>query len=73
MDCIEGGVVKKNANGNETLHDSHNSQDSQFSILPQRGDYLILHARRNKDVYLLAIKHHRQLSFDLPEFWNQTL
>jgi hypothetical protein len=32
-----------------------------------RGDYLILYARRGADLYLLAIKHHRQLSFDFPE------
>jgi plasmid stabilization system protein ParE len=33
-----------------------------------RGDYLILYARRGDDLYLLAIKHHRQLSFDFPEY-----
>lgn len=32
-----------------------------------RGDYLILYARREDELYLLAIKHHRQLSFDFPE------
>jgi hypothetical protein len=26
-----------------------------------------LDARRGADLYLLAIKHHRQLSFDFPE------
>jgi plasmid stabilization system protein ParE len=35
-----------------------------------RGDYLILYARRDDDLYLLAIKHHRQLSFDFPEHWQ---
>lgn len=35
-----------------------------------RGDYLILYARGDHDIYLLAIKHHRQLSFDFPEFWE---
>jgi plasmid stabilization system protein ParE len=35
-----------------------------------RGDYLILYARRGDDLYLLAIKHHRQLSFDFPELWE---
>jgi len=38
-----------------------------------RGDYLILHARRANDIYLLAVKHHRQFPFDLPEFWAETL
>ena len=33
------------------------------------GDYLILYLVRGKDVYLLAIKHHRQLSFDLMGHW----
>ena len=35
-----------------------------------RGDYLILYARRGENLYLLAIKHHRQLSFDFPEHWE---
>ena len=34
------------------------------------GDYLILYALRNLDVYLLAIKHHLQLSFDLKGHWG---
>ena len=36
-----------------------------------RGDYLILCARRDHDLWLLAIKQHRQLSFDFPEIWQQ--
>jgi hypothetical protein len=35
-----------------------------------RGEYLILYARRGEDLYLLAIKHHRQLSFDFLEGWK---
>lgn len=35
-----------------------------------RGDYLMLYARRGDELYLLAIKHHRQLSFDFPEQWQ---
>ncbi|MBI3546284.1 MAG: type II toxin-antitoxin system RelE/ParE family toxin [Gammaproteobacteria bacterium] len=31
------------------------------------GDYLILYAVRGDNIYLLSIKHHRQLSFDLKE------
>ncbi len=42
------------------------------------GDYLILYAvggevrgaRRAATVYLLAIRHHRQLSFDFDGFWH---
>ena len=34
------------------------------------GDYLILYAVRGADIYLLAIKHHLQLSFDLRGHWR---
>lgn len=33
------------------------------------GDYLVLYALRGDNIYLLSIKHHRQLSFDLKEHW----
>ena len=33
------------------------------------GDYLVLYALAGTTVYLLAIKHHRQLSFDLGAHW----
>ena len=33
------------------------------------GDYLILYAVIKQIVYLLSIKHHRQLSFDFDRFW----
>ena len=33
------------------------------------GDYLILYLVRGGAVYLLAIKHHRQLSFDFAGHW----
>lgn len=33
--------------------------------------YLILYARREGTVYLLAIKHHRQLSFDFESHWRE--
>ena len=33
------------------------------------GDYLMLYALIGTTVYLLAIKHHRQLSFDLGAHW----
>lgn len=33
------------------------------------GDYLILYAVIGRTVYLLSIKHHRQLSFDLAGYW----
>ena len=33
------------------------------------GDYLILYAVRTRAVFLLAIRHHKQLSFDLKGHW----
>lgn len=33
------------------------------------GDYLILYLVRADTLYLLSIKHHRQLSFDLMGHW----
>lgn len=32
-------------------------------------DYIILYLVRRNRLYFLAIKHHRQLSFDLRRFW----
>ncbi len=34
------------------------------------GDYLMLYALRGDNIYLLSIKHHRQLSFNLKEHWR---
>jgi plasmid stabilization system protein ParE len=38
------------------------------------GDYLILYAEEDKssNVYLLSIRHHRQLSFDFARLWPGT-
>jgi plasmid stabilization system protein ParE len=33
-------------------------------------DYLVLYLVRRGQVIFLAVKHHRQLSFDLKGFWN---
>jgi plasmid stabilization system protein ParE len=33
------------------------------------SDYLVLYARYNETIYLLSIKHHRQLSFDFTGHW----
>ena len=35
------------------------------------GDYLIPYAVRRSNLHLLAIKHHRQLSFDLKGHWTR--
>lgn len=34
------------------------------------GDHLLLYARAGRRLYLLAIRHHRQLSFDLESHWR---
>jgi hypothetical protein len=34
-------------------------------------DYLVLYAIVQDAIYLLSIKHHRQLSFDLQSFWRK--
>jgi plasmid stabilization system protein ParE len=34
-------------------------------------DYLLLYLLRGRELIFLAIKHHRQLSFDLRRFWAQ--
>jgi len=33
------------------------------------GDYVILYAVRPESLYLLAIRHHRELSFDFLDHW----
>ena len=33
------------------------------------GDFLLLYAHRREEIFLLAIRHHRQLSFELLEHW----
>ena len=34
--------------------------------------YLVLYARTDANLYLLAIRHHRQLSFDFQTHWGGT-
>ena len=35
-------------------------------------DYLVLYAQIDLNLYLLAIMHHRQLSFDFESHWGRT-
>ncbi|WP_437916717.1 hypothetical protein WME73_19610 [Sorangium sp. So ce302] len=35
------------------------------------GEYLLLYALSGERIHLLAIKHHRQLSFDLQALWRR--
>jgi plasmid stabilization system protein ParE len=34
------------------------------------GDYLVLYARAGSKIYLLSIRHHRELSFDFGRLWS---
>jgi len=34
-------------------------------------DYMVLYAQFSTVIYLLSIKHHRQLSFDFPSLWSK--
>jgi plasmid stabilization system protein ParE len=36
------------------------------------GHYLVLYAQIDANLYLLAIRHHRQLSFDFQSHWGGT-
>ena len=36
------------------------------------SDYLLLYARVESTIYLLAIRHHRQLSFDFVSHWDSS-
>ena len=44
------------------------SADAQVRQLVE-GDYLLLYMVEGQSIYLLSIKHHRQLSFDFPAHW----
>jgi len=34
-------------------------------------DYLVLYLLRDKQMVFLSVNHHRQLSFDLKQFWQE--
>jgi plasmid stabilization system protein ParE len=53
----------------KALHKLLNKGDDlrQFVI----DDYLVLYLVRRYQVVFLAVKHHRQLSFDLKRFWPE--
>ena len=54
----------------------------QFGRLPRQaadslreyltGDYLILYSLAASTIYLLSIRHHRQLSFDFGKLWPES-
>ena len=35
-------------------------------------EYLVIYLREGEAVYLLSIKHHRQLSFDFDQLWARS-
>lgn len=37
------------------------------------ADHLLLYAKTDANIYLLAIRHHLQLSFDFKSFWRTVL
>jgi len=45
----------------------HGAADALREYL--HGDYLVLYAATDQVVYLLSIRHHRQLSFDFARLW----
>jgi len=48
------------------LHDVGNDGEIREYVM---AHYLLLYARFDTTVYLLAIRHHRQLSFDFQSLW----
>ncbi|KAF1004035.1 MAG: hypothetical protein E5299_02422 [Burkholderia gladioli] len=52
--------------------------DDRFKTLIENGElreyvlahYLLLYLRSEKEIYLLSIRHHRQLSFDFASHWS---
>lgn len=54
-------------NGLEALHKKLNGGSLHEYLI---SDYLMLYARYDDVIYLLSIKHHRQLSFDFNSFWG---
>ena len=56
--------------------EAHAKVELLRSILPDAdlreylsGDYLLLYAWIEQTIYLLSIRHHRQLSFDFEHLW----
>ena len=51
----------------KALHKLLNKEDDLRKFV--MDDYLVLYLVRPHQVVFLAVKHHRQLSFDLTRFW----
>ena len=51
--------------------DAHFAYDDLLALRQYLlGDYLILYTQAESTVYLLSIRHHRQLSFDFARLWH---
>lgn len=58
------------ANGVERLRGQLHALDPEGELREYvMADYLVLYARVKGTIYLLSIRHHRQLSFDFPSLW----
>ena len=58
------------ANGIEGLVQQMNALDPHGELREYvMSDYLLLYARITGTVYLLCVRHHRQLSFDYARLW----
>lgn len=55
------------ANGTKRLRKKLHGGELREYVLT---DYLLLYARYEDVIYLLSIKHHRQLSFDFDHLWD---
>ena len=54
------------SNGLDTLRKQLRDGELREYVL---NDFLLLYAQYGQTVYLLSIKHHRQLSFDFAHLW----
>lgn len=59
-------AVNRIENLNAQLERLHTITDIREYIM---DDYLLLYATTAKTIYLLSIRHHRQLSFDVVHLW----
>jgi plasmid stabilization system protein ParE len=58
------------ANGVERLVEQLKALDPRGELREYvMSDYLLLYARIEGTVYLLSVRHHRKLSFDLARLW----
>lgn len=60
-------AVAKREQLHEQLARINKSHDVREYVM---ADYLLLYAIIGKDIYLLSIRHHKQLSFDFMSVWT---